>query len=138
MPPQFRLRQRPALATPARTPYSFALSSKNMTHVVTEACINCKYTDCVDVCPVDCFKEGPNFLTIDPDECIDCAVCIPECPVGAIYAEEDVPANEQHMIKLNAELARLPNWKSITKRKDALPDAEDWKDKTGKLNELVR
>ena len=62
-----------------------------MTHVVTEACIRCKYTDCVDVCPVDCFREGPNFLTIDPDECIDCAVCIPECPVNAIYAEEDVP-----------------------------------------------
>ena len=56
-----------------------------MTHVVTESCIRCKYTDCVDVCPVDCFREGPNFLTIDPDECIDCAVCIPECPVNAIY-----------------------------------------------------
>ena len=107
MPPQFRLRQRPALATPARTPYSFALSSKNMTHVVTEACINCKYTDCVDVCPVDCFKEGPNFLTIDPDECIDCAVCIPECPVNAIYAEEDVPKNQIHMTEINAELARV-------------------------------
>ena len=109
-----------------------------MTHVVSEACIRCKYTDCVDVCPVDCFREGPNMLVIDPDECIDCAVCIPECPVNAIYAEEDVPRDQQHMIKLNAELARLPNWKSITKRKDALPDAEDWKDKTGKLNELVR
>jgi ferredoxin len=62
-----------------------------MTHTVTEACIKCKYTDCVDVCPVDCFREGPNFLTIDPDECIDCAVCIPECPVNAILPEEDVP-----------------------------------------------
>ena len=138
MPPQFRLRQRPALATPARTPYSFALSSNNMTHVVTEACINCKYTDCVDVCPVDCFKEGPNFLTIDPDECIDCAVCIPECPVNAIYAEEDVPKNQRHMTKLNAELAKLPTWKSITKRKAPLPDADDWKDKTGKLSLLER
>lgn len=76
-----------------------------MTHVVTESCIRCKYTDCVDVCPVDCFREGPNFLTIDPDECIDCAVCIPECPVNAIYAEEDVPADQQHMTKLNADLA---------------------------------
>ena len=109
-----------------------------MTHVVTEACIRCKYTDCVDVCPVDCFREGPNFLTIDPDECIDCAVCIPECPVNAIYAEEDVPADQQHMTALNAELARLPGWKSITKRKTPLPDADDWKDKTGKLNQLVR
>ena len=81
-----------------------------MTHVVTEACIRSKYTDCVDVCPVDCFREGPNFLTIDPDECIDCAVCIPECPVGAIYAEEDTPADQQHMIKLNAELATAEAW----------------------------
>ena len=64
-----------------------------MTHVVTESCIRCKYTDCVDVCPVDCFREGPNFLTIDPDECIDCAVCIPECPVNAIMPEEDVPGD---------------------------------------------
>ena len=91
-----------------------------MTHVVTEACIRCKYTDCVDVCPVDCFREGPNFLTIDPDECIDCAVCIPECPVNAIYAEEDVPADQVHMIKLNVDLARS-GWSSITKRKPRLP-----------------
>jgi len=69
-----------------------------MTHVVTESCIRCKYTDCVDVCPVDCFREGPNFLTIDPDECIDCAVCIPECPVNAIMPEEDVPGDQVHMI----------------------------------------
>ena len=66
-----------------------------MTHVVTESCIKCRFTDCVDVCPVDCFREGPNFLSIDPDECIDCAVCIPECPVNAIYAEEDVPAGPE-------------------------------------------
>ena len=109
-----------------------------MTHVVTEACIQCKYTDCVDVCPVDCFREGPNFLTIDPDECIDCAVCIPECPVNAIYAEEDVPHDQRHMTALNAELAKLPTWKSITKRKVPLPDAEEWKDKTDKLSELIR
>ena len=110
----------------------------HMTHTVTEACIKCKYTDCVDVCPVDCFREGPNFLTIDPDECIDCAVCIPECPVNAIYAEEDVPADQQHMTKLNAELAKLSGWKSITKRKAAPLDADDWKDTTGKLPLLVR
>ena len=109
-----------------------------MTHVVTEACIACKYTDCVDVCPVDCFREGPNFLTIDPDECIDCAVCIPECPVSAIYAEEDVPKDQQHMIALNAELARLPGWKSITKRKAALPEADTHKDQSGKLPLLQR
>ena len=83
-----------------------------MTHTVTEACIKCKYTDCVDVCPVDCFREGPNFLTIDPDECIDCAVCIPECPVNAIYAEEDVPADQQHMTKLNADWPSSPPGKA--------------------------
>ena len=78
-----------------------------MTYVVNESCIRCKYTDCVEVCPVDCFYEGPNFLVINPDECIDCAVCVAECPVNAIYAEEDVPADQQHMIKLNADLAQV-------------------------------
>ena len=108
-----------------------------MTHVVSEACIRCKYTDCVEVCPVDCFHEGPNFLTIDPDECIDCAVCIPECPVNAIFAEEDLPKDQLHMTALNAELALL-GWPVITHRREALPDAEDWKDKVGKLAELER
>jgi ferredoxin len=107
-----------------------------MTHVVVESCIRCKYTDCVDVCPVDCFREGPNFLTIDPDECIDCAVCIPECPVNAILPEEDVPADQQHFIALNAELAK--KWPSITKRKAGLPDADEWKDKKDKLSQLIR
>jgi ferredoxin len=78
-----------------------------MTFVVTEACIRCKYTDCVDVCPVDAFREGPNFLVIDPDDCIDCAVCVPECPVNAIFGEEDVPTDQQHFTALNAELARV-------------------------------
>ncbi len=109
-----------------------------MTHVVSDSCILCKYTDCVDVCPVDCFREGPNMLVIDPDECIDCAVCIPECPVNAIYAEEDLPADQLHFIKINVDLTHAPGWKSITKRKDALPDAEEWKDKTDKLSKLVR
>ena len=77
-----------------------------MTHVVVETCIKCKYTDCVDVCPVDCFREGPNMLSIDPDECIDCAVCIPECPVNAIYAEEDVPEDQRDFIPLNVELSK--------------------------------
>jgi len=87
---------------------------------------------------VDCFREGPNFLTIDPDEFIDCAVCIPECPVNAIFAEEDLPADQLHMTQLNAELALLPGWKSITKRKIPMPDADAWKDKTGKLPHLIR
>jgi ferredoxin len=107
-----------------------------MTYVVTESCIKCKYTDCVDVCPVDCFREGPNFLVIDPDECIDCAVCVPECPVNAIYAEDDVPSDQQHFISLNTELAR--SWKSITKSKGSLPEAEEWKDVKSKLDQLIR
>ena len=61
-----------------------------MTYVVTESCIKCKYTDCVDVCPVDCFREGPNMLVIDPAECIDCTLCVPECPVEAIFAKRSV------------------------------------------------
>ena len=107
-----------------------------MTHVVGEACIKCKYTDCVDVCPVDAFREGKNMLVIDPDECIDCGVCIPECPVEAIRTEEDVPQSQLDYIALNAELAR--RWPTITKTKAALPEAEEWKDKTGKLPFLIR
>ncbi len=107
-----------------------------MTHVVTESCIKCKYTDCVDVCPVDCFREGPNMLVIDPDECIDCAVCIPECPVNAIYAEEDVPEGQRDFTALNVELARA--WPSITDKKEPLPDADAFKDVKDKLGYLER
>jgi len=95
-----------------------------MTHVVTESCIKCKYTDCVDVCPVDCFKAGPNFLVIDPDECIDCAVCIPECPVEAIFAEEDIPDDQQDFIEINAELSK--DWPTITRMEDKPKDADEW------------
>jgi ferredoxin len=107
-----------------------------MTHIVTESCIKCKYTDCVDVCPVDCFHEGPNMLVIDPDECIDCAVCIPECPVNAIYAEEDVPADQKEWLALNAELTKI--WPVLTDKKDALPEAEEFKDVRGKKQFLER
>jgi len=95
-----------------------------MAFIVTESCIKCKYTDCVDVCPVDAFREGSNMLVIDPDECIDCAVCVPECPVNAIFAEEDVPADQRDFIGQNAELAK--QWPIITRMKPALPDAEQW------------
>ena len=108
-----------------------------MTHVVTENCIKCKHTDCVDVCPVDCVREGPNFLVIEPDECIDCAVCIPECPVNAIFLEEDVPEDQRAFIALNAELSRS-GWPTITEKKDALPDAKKWKDVPGKIEHLER
>src|SRR5215510_8735351 len=82
-----------------RYPKGTACASRpgpSMTYVVTESCIRCKYTDCVDVCPVDCFREGPNFLVIDPDECIDCTLCVAECPVEAIFAEDDVSEDQQH------------------------------------------
>ena len=95
-----------------------------MTYVVTESCVKCKYTDCVDVCPVDCFHEGPNFLVIDPEECIDCTLCVAECPVEAIFAEDDVPDDQQDFIQINAELAS--QWKVIVERKDALADADEW------------
>lgn len=105
-----------------------------MTFVVTEACIRCKYTDCVDVCPVDAFREGVNFLVIDPDDCIDCALCVPECPVGAIFAQEDVPGDQQAFTPLNAELARV--WRPITRKKAALPDADEWAMIDDKRSEL--
>ena len=105
-----------------------------MTHVVTDACIRCKYTDCVDVCPVDCFKEGPEYLVIDPDECIDCAVCIPECPANAIYAEDDLPEGMEIFLQFNKKLA--PTLPTITKRKAALPDAEQWRVVSQKLSGL--
>ena len=107
-----------------------------MTHVVTESCIKCRYTDCVDVCPVDCFRVGPNFLAIDPDECIDCAVCVAECPVNAIFAEEDVPTDQQHFTKINLELSLT--WPSITKTQTPLPEAEEFKDVKDKLDLLIR
>ena len=107
-----------------------------MTYVVTEACIKCKYTDCVDVCPVDCFREGPNFLAIDPDECIDCTLCVAECPVEAIYAEDDVPENQRRYIALNAELSKV--WKPIVERKEAPADADDWKGVKDKAQYLER
>lgn len=107
-----------------------------MTFVVTEDCILCKHTDCVEVCPVDCFYEGPNFLVIDPDECIDCALCEPECPVEAIFEEDDLPEGQQQFIAINAELAQ--KWDNITELKPALPDAEKWAGVKGKLDKLER
>mgnify|MGYP001814605112 CR=1 FL=1 len=107
-----------------------------MTFVVTENCIKCKYTDCVAVCPVDCFHEGPNFLAIDPDECIDCALCEPECPAEAIFAEDDVPKDQQHFTALNAELCAI--WPVITDQKPPPEDAAEWDGKPDKLKLLER
>ncbi len=99
-----------------------------MTYIVNDKCILCKYTDCVEVCPVDCFYEGENMLVIHPDECIDCGVCEPECPPEAILP--DTEENAKDWVELNRELSEL--WPNITQRKDPLPDAEknhDLKDK---------
>ena len=106
-----------------------------MTYVVTENCIQCKYTDCVDVCPVDCFHEGPNFLVIDPEICIDCALCVPECPVDAIYEEGDLPENMVEFIEINADLAKT--WPVIDETKEPLPDAEEWADMPDKRSALI-
>lgn len=107
-----------------------------MTFVVTENCIKCKYTDCVEVCPVDCFHEGPNFLVIDPEECIDCTLCEPECPAEAIFAEDDLPESQAQFKALNAELTKL--WPVITEKQDMPSDAKDWDGKPDKLKLLER
>jgi ferredoxin len=102
--------------------------------VVTEPCIECKYTDCVDVCPVDCFYEGPNFLVIDPDGCIDCGVCEPECPTSAIVDESNVPAGQEHYVELNARYAKV--WPVITAKRDPLPGADRWAEVKEKFAEF--
>ena len=111
-----------------------------MTFVVTENCIKCKFTDCVDVCPVDCFHEGPNYLVIDPDECIDCTLCEPECPAEAIHAEDELPEGQEQFLELNAELSKI--WPTITDvqklEDDQLKEAEEWNGKKDKLKYLER
>lgn len=107
-----------------------------MTFVITEHCIKCKYTDCVEVCPVDCFYEGPNFLVIHPDECIDCALCEPECPVNAIVSEDDLTVEQKQFLSLNDELARV--WPNITSKKEAPADAKSWEDVPDKLAHLQK
>ena len=96
-----------------------------MTYLVTDNCIKCKHTDCVEVCPVDCFYEGENFLAINPDECIDCGVCEPECPVDAIVLDASLSPEEQEKWEfINMKFAN--EWPNITQKKDALPDADKW------------
>lgn len=107
-----------------------------MAFVVTEQCIKCKLTDCVEVCPVDCFHEGPNMLVIDPDECIDCTLCEPECPVEAILSEDDVPEGMQQFIELNASLSK--EWPVISEMKEPPEDADEWRGKPDKLALLER
>lgn len=105
-----------------------------MTYVVTEACIRCKYTDCVEVCPVDCFYEGENMLVINPAECIDCGVCEPECPVQAIVP--DTRPGAERWVELNAQLSQ--DWPRITEKKDPPPDAAQWDNVSNKFQYLMQ
>ncbi len=101
-----------------------------MTHVVAEPCINCKYTECVAVCPVDCFYEGKNFLIIHTEECIDCGACVPVCPTTAIFSEDDLPEKWNSYLETAEKLQEV--WPNITEKKDGMPDADDWAKKEGK------
>jgi len=105
-----------------------------VTFVVGENCIKCKYTDCVEVCPVDCFYEGPEFLVINPDECIDCALCEPACPAEAIFPEDELPDDQQVFLKINARQAG--RWPNITEKKPPCPDAEQWENQPDKRQHL--
>lgn len=104
-----------------------------MAYVVTDNCIKCKYTTCVEVCPVDCFYEGENMLVINPTECIDCGVCEPECPAKAIFPES---ADLIDWIELNKKYSS--EWPVITKIKSALPDADDFNGEVGKLEKYFK
>lgn len=106
-----------------------------MTFVVTDMCIQCKHTDCAQVCPVKCFHEGENFLTIDPDECIDCSLCVAECPVTAIYSEDDLPEKHYKFLEINARLAKI--WPKIYEKKAPLLDATEWVGIENKLLHLI-
>lgn len=107
-----------------------------MTFVVTEPCIKCKHTDCVEVCPVDCFHEGPNMLVIDPEECIDCSLCEPECPVTAIFADDDMPEDQMEFLELNAELSMI--WPVISVAQPDPPEAAKWAEVKEKRHLLER
>lgn len=106
-----------------------------MTHIVAEPCINCKFTDCVAVCPVDCFHEGVNMLVIDPDECIDCGACVDECPVHAIFPEEDLPEKWNEYIEINTKYGA--EWPVINETREAMPTAEEFRDVEDKRSLFV-
>jgi len=104
-----------------------------VTYVVTEACIRCKYTDCVDICPVECFHEGPNMLVINPSVCIDCGLCVPECPVQAIYP--DTEPGMERWVSFNQTYG--DTWPVITQKKEAPSDADEWAKITSKMEEFL-
>ena len=103
-----------------------------MTYIVMDPCIKCKFMDCVEVCPVDCFYEGENFLVINPDECIDCGVCEPECPVDAIKPDTEDDADSK-WLKINTEFASI--WPNITVKRDAMPEAKEMDGVEGKYEQ---
>ena len=105
-----------------------------MTYVVIEGCIKCKLMDCVEVCPVDCFYEGENMLVIHPDECIDCGVCEPECPIEAIVP--DTEPDIENWLELNADYA--DKWPNISRKGEPPSDSDDWRDKPGKLEHFSK
>lgn len=107
-----------------------------MAFVVTESCIACKYTDCVSVCPMECFYEGPNFLVINPDECIDCSICVGECPVSAIVEASEISPSQAHFVEINRVLSRDPRWTRITHTSAPLPGHETWAKINDKLHLL--
>ena len=107
-----------------------------MTYVVTENCINCKHTTCVDVCPTDAFREGENFLVIDPEACVDCDLCPAECPAEAIFEEDDLPEDQKQFIEINAELAK--SWPEIDEATEPMDDYEKWDGVADKIKLLKR
>ncbi|MCH8557053.1 MAG: ferredoxin family protein [Balneolia bacterium] len=107
-----------------------------MAYVVTEPCINCKYTNCASVCPVDAFREGPNFLVISPDDCIDCDACVSECPVEAIFPDDEVPEKWEHYIEWNEKLTEKWDDRVINETIDPLPDADEWADKEKTVDDI--
>jgi ferredoxin len=117
------------LRTPVQRVKHAAAQERLMTYVVTEACIKCKYMDCVEVCPVDCFYEGENMLVINPDECIDCGVCEPECPPNAILP--DTEKGLEKWLELNRGLSSA--WPNITRKGEAPADADNFKDEKDKF-----
>lgn len=132
------MRDSSGLANPdiLRAPFRGSRQFLTMAFVVTENCIRCRYTDCVEVCPVDCFHAGPNFLVIDPDECIDCTLCEPECPAEAIMSEDDLSDEQQKFLELNAELSQ--KWPVLTEKEDPPDDADEWQGVEDKLQYLER
>ena len=107
-----------------------------MAFIVTEACIQCKHTDCVEVCPVDCFYEGPNFLVINPNECIDCGLCEPECPEKAIFSEDELPVDQIHFVEINEDLST--EWPNISQKKESMPNAKNFSGVKDKINLLKK